>query len=92
MHISMGYAEAIIGAEGTNIDYIRRTSGAIISVRESAIMPEEMRVDIRGSSSQVQLAQELIKVIKSLLFLLLLSNFILILLVSLHVVLPLYLE
>ncbi|GAB2291420.1 hypothetical protein Dimus_025676 [Dionaea muscipula] len=60
MQIPLSYAEDIIGAGGKNIAYIRRTSGAILTVQESRV-PDEITVEIKGTSSQVQLAQELIQ-------------------------------
>lgn len=61
MQIPLSYAEDIIGIQGTNIAYIRRTSGAILTVQESRV-PDEIVVEIKGSSTQVQLAQQLIQV------------------------------
>lgn len=62
MQIPLAYAEDIIGVQGTNIDYIRRSSGAILSVEESRGLPEEITVEIKGTSSQVHAAQQLIQV------------------------------
>lgn len=61
MQIPLSYAEDIIGIEGTNIAYIRRTSGAILTVQEIRGLPDEIAVEIKGTSSQVQLAQQLIQ-------------------------------
>ncbi|KAK7329149.1 hypothetical protein VNO77_23296 [Canavalia gladiata] len=60
MQIPLSYAEDIIGIQGTNIDHIRRTSGAILTVQESRV-PDEIIVEIKGTSSQVQTAQQLIQ-------------------------------
>ncbi|KAF7806678.1 RNA-binding KH domain-containing protein PEPPER-like [Senna tora] len=60
MQIPLSYAEDIIGIQGTNIAYIRRTSGAILTVQESRV-PDEIIVEIKGTSTQVQLAQQLIQ-------------------------------
>ncbi|KAL1359376.1 hypothetical protein HN51_004694 [Arachis hypogaea] len=60
MQIPLSYAEDIIGVQGTNIEYIRRTSGAILTVQESRV-PDEIVVEIKGSSSQVQTAEQLIQ-------------------------------
>ncbi|KAL2340528.1 hypothetical protein Fmac_008468 [Flemingia macrophylla] len=60
MQIPLSYAEDIIGIQGANIDYIRRTSGAILTVQESRV-PDEIVVEIKGTSSQVQTAQQLIQ-------------------------------
>lgn len=62
MQIPLAYAEDIIGVQGTNIDYIRRSSGAILTVQESRGLPEEITVEIKGTSPQVQAAQQLIQV------------------------------
>lgn len=62
MQIPLDYAEDIIGVQGTNIDYIRRSSGAILTVQESRGLPEQITVEIKGSTSQVQAAQQLIQV------------------------------
>ncbi|XP_043710010.1 RNA-binding KH domain-containing protein PEPPER-like isoform X1 [Telopea speciosissima] len=61
MQIPLSYAEDIIGTGGANIAYIRRTSGAILTVQESRGHPDEITVEIKGSSSQVQTAQQLIQ-------------------------------
>ncbi|XP_011094105.1 RNA-binding KH domain-containing protein PEPPER [Sesamum indicum] len=61
MQIPLAYAEDIIGVQGANIDYIRRTSGAILTVQESRGLPDEITVEIKGTSSQVQAAQQLIQ-------------------------------
>lgn len=61
MQIPLGYAEDIIGIQGVNIAYIRRSSGAILTVQESRGAPDEITVEIKGSSSQVQAAQQLIQ-------------------------------
>ncbi|KAI4335357.1 hypothetical protein L6164_014009 [Bauhinia variegata] len=60
MQIPLSYAEDIIGIQGTNIAYIRRTSGAILTVQEAGV-PDEIIVEIKGTSSQVQMAQQLIQ-------------------------------
>nr|KYP57526.1 Poly(rC)-binding protein 3 [Cajanus cajan] len=64
MQIPLSYAEDIIGIQGANIDYIRRTSGAILTVQESRV-PDEIIVEIKGTSSQVQMAQQLIQEVVS---------------------------
>ncbi|KAJ0030638.1 hypothetical protein Pint_14003 [Pistacia integerrima] len=61
MQIPISYAEDIIGIGGNSIEHIRRTSGAIITVQESRGLPDEITVEIKGSSSQVQMAQQLIQ-------------------------------
>ncbi|GAB2267405.1 hypothetical protein Dimus_002388 [Dionaea muscipula] len=60
MQIPLSYAEDIIGTAGQTIAYIRRTSGAILRVQESRV-PDEITVEIKGTSSQVQVAQNLIQ-------------------------------
>ncbi|KAJ1266190.1 hypothetical protein BS78_08G131700 [Paspalum vaginatum] len=59
MQVPLSYADAVIGSAGASISYIRRHSGATISIQEGA--PGEMTVEITGSASQVQTAQQLIK-------------------------------
>ncbi|MCD7461508.1 hypothetical protein HAX54_046301 [Datura stramonium] len=61
MQIPLAYAEDIIGIGGANIAYIRRTSGAILTVQESRALSDEITVEIKGTSSQVQTAQQLIQ-------------------------------
>ncbi|KAE8720757.1 RNA-binding KH domain-containing protein PEPPER [Hibiscus syriacus] len=61
MQIPFSYAEDIIGIGGVNIAYIRRTSGAVITVQESGGLSDEITVEIKGTSIQVQLAQQLIQ-------------------------------
>lgn len=65
MQVPLSYADAVIGAAGASISYIRRHSGATISIQEG--VPGEMTVEITGSASQVQTAQQLIKVFSSVL-------------------------
>ncbi|GAB2218296.1 hypothetical protein Droror1_Dr00001516 [Drosera rotundifolia] len=60
MQIPLSYAEDIIGTAGQNIAYIRRTSGAVLTVQESRV-PDEITVEIKGTSTQVQIAQDLIQ-------------------------------
>ncbi|KAK1434808.1 hypothetical protein QVD17_00562 [Tagetes erecta] len=60
MQIPLVYAEDIIGVGGTNIAYIRRTSGALLTVQESVGLPDEIIVEIKGTASQVQTAEQLI--------------------------------
>ncbi|KAJ8633827.1 hypothetical protein MRB53_027163 [Persea americana] len=61
MQIPLSYAEDIIGVGGVNIAYIRRTSGATLTVQESRGLPDEITVEIKGTSTQVQTAQQLIQ-------------------------------
>lgn len=61
MQIPLSYADAIIGGAGANISYMRRTSGATITIQETRSVPGEMTVEIHGSASQVQTAQQLIQ-------------------------------
>lgn len=62
MQIPLSYAESIIGIGGANIAYIRRSSGAILTVQESRGLLDEITVEIKGSATQVQTAQQLIQV------------------------------
>ncbi|KAH8503992.1 hypothetical protein H0E87_011582 [Populus deltoides] len=61
MQVPLSYAEDIIGVAGSNIAYIRRTSRAILSIQESRGLPDEITVEIKGTSAQVQMAQQLIQ-------------------------------
>jgi len=61
MQIPLSYAEAILGTKGTNIALIRRSSGAFLTVQESRGLPDEITVEIKGTSSQVQTAQHMIQ-------------------------------
>ncbi|XP_058104094.1 RNA-binding KH domain-containing protein PEPPER [Magnolia sinica] len=61
MQIPLTYAEDIIGVGGANIAYVRRSSGAILTVQESRGLPDEITVEIKGTSTQVQVAQQLIQ-------------------------------
>ncbi|KAM0857326.1 hypothetical protein ACQ4PT_048520 [Festuca glaucescens] len=59
MQVPLSYVDAVIGSAGANISYIRKHSGATVSIQEG--VPGEMTVEIVGSASQVQTAQQLIK-------------------------------
>ncbi|KAH6824008.1 RNA-binding KH domain-containing protein [Perilla frutescens var. hirtella] len=61
IQIQLAYADAVIGVNGANISYIRRTSGATIAIQETRGVPGEMTVEINGSASQVQAAHQLIQ-------------------------------
>ncbi|XP_043691153.1 flowering locus K homology domain-like isoform X1 [Telopea speciosissima] len=61
MQIPLSYADAVIGTAGASISYIRRASGATITIQETRGVPGEMTVEINGTSSQVQAAQQLIQ-------------------------------
>ncbi|MCE2056210.1 hypothetical protein HAX54_044265 [Datura stramonium] len=61
MQISLSYGDAVIGTSSSNISYIRRISGASIAIQEIRGVPGEMIVEITGSASQVQSAQQLIQ-------------------------------
>ncbi|CAN0892828.1 Flowering locus K homology domain [Linum grandiflorum] len=61
MQVPLAYADAVIGTGGASISYIRRASGATVTVQESRVVPGEMTVEISGSASQVQTAQQLIQ-------------------------------
>ena len=66
MQIPLLYADAVIGTNGATISYIRRASGATVTIQESRGAPGEMTVEINGTASQVQAAQQLIQVIVDL--------------------------
>ncbi|XP_019428445.1 PREDICTED: flowering locus K homology domain-like isoform X2 [Lupinus angustifolius] len=61
MQIPLSYADAVIGASGSNISYIRRASGASITIQETRGVPGEMTVEISGTASQIQTAQQLVQ-------------------------------
>ncbi|XP_068660395.1 flowering locus K homology domain-like [Aristolochia californica] len=61
MQIPLSYADAVIGTAGASISYIRRASGATITIQETRGVPGEMTVEINGSATQVQTAQQLIQ-------------------------------
>ncbi|XP_020592643.1 RNA-binding KH domain-containing protein PEPPER-like isoform X2 [Phalaenopsis equestris] len=61
MQIPLSYAEDIIGIGGGNIAYIRRTSGAVLTVQETRGVPDEITVEIKGNPSEVQKAQQIIQ-------------------------------
>uniref|UniRef100_A0A0C9SAV4 TSA: Wollemia nobilis Ref_Wollemi_Transcript_1791_1926 transcribed RNA sequence n=1 Tax=Wollemia nobilis TaxID=56998 RepID=A0A0C9SAV4_9CONI len=61
MQIPLSFADAIIGTAGANISYMRRTSGATIAIQETRGVPGEMTVEIHGTATQVQTAQQLIQ-------------------------------
>ncbi|KAL5702036.1 hypothetical protein ACHQM5_027305 [Ranunculus cassubicifolius] len=61
MQVPLSYADAVIGNAGANISYIRRASGATITIQETRGVPGEMTVEINGTASQVQTAQQLIQ-------------------------------
>ncbi|KAL8542025.1 hypothetical protein ACS0TY_003038 [Phlomoides rotata] len=61
MQILLSYADAVIGTQGSNISYIRRVSGATVAIQETRGVPGEMTVEISGTASQVQTAQQLIQ-------------------------------
>lgn len=63
MQIPLSYADSIIGTAGANISYMRRTSGATITIQETRGVHGEMTVEIHGTATQVQTAQQLIQVI-----------------------------
>ncbi|KAB1208873.1 hypothetical protein CJ030_MR6G011309 [Morella rubra] len=61
IQIPLLYADTVIGASGANISYIRRASGASIAIQETRGMPGEMTVEINGSASQIQTAEQMIQ-------------------------------
>lgn len=61
MQIPFTYAEDIIGVDGANIGYIRQRSGATVTIQESP-HPNQITVEIKGTSSQAQIAEQLIQV------------------------------
>ncbi|KAI5060899.1 hypothetical protein GOP47_0023404 [Adiantum capillus-veneris] len=61
MQIPLSYADAIIGTAGANISYMRRSSGATITIQETRGVHGEMTVEIHGTAPQVQAAQQLVQ-------------------------------
>ncbi|KAH7284007.1 hypothetical protein KP509_34G035300 [Ceratopteris richardii] len=61
MQVPLHYAEAIIGTSGANISYMRRSSGATITIQETRGVRGEMTVEIHGTAAQVQTAQQLVQ-------------------------------
>ncbi|CAH9113991.1 unnamed protein product [Cuscuta europaea] len=61
MQIPLSYADAVIGTNGSSISYIRRVSGSTVTIQEARGIPGEMTVEINGTASQVQTAQQLIQ-------------------------------
>ncbi|KAF7817816.1 flowering locus K homology domain [Senna tora] len=61
MQIPLSYADAVIGTAGASISYTRRISGATVTIQETRGVPGEMTVEISGTASQVQTAQQLIQ-------------------------------
>ncbi|XP_074286828.1 RNA-binding KH domain-containing protein PEPPER-like [Silene latifolia] len=61
MQIPLSYAEDIIGVAGTNIARIRSSSGAVLTIQESHGQGHEIIVEIKGTATQVQTAQQLIQ-------------------------------
>ncbi|KAH1081412.1 hypothetical protein J1N35_021173 [Gossypium stocksii] len=61
MQIPLSYANAVIGTSGANISYMRRASGAAIAIQETRDVPGDMTVEISGSASEVQAAEQLIR-------------------------------
>ncbi|CAN4111318.1 unnamed protein product [Withania somnifera] len=61
MQIPLAFADAVIGTNGATISYIRRVSGATVTIQETKGVPGEMTVEINGTASQVQTAQQLIQ-------------------------------
>lgn len=62
MQIPLLYADAVIGTAGASISYIRRFSGATVTIQETRGVPTEMTVEIGGTASQVQAAKQMINV------------------------------
>eukprot|EP01018_Ginkgo_biloba_P016426 Gb_28050 [translate_table: standard] len=61
MQIPLSYADAIIGSAGANISYARRTSGATITIQETRGVAGEMTIEVHGTATQVQTAQQIIQ-------------------------------
>ena len=65
MQVPLSYAEDIIGIAGRNIAYIRRSSGAALSIQESQGRGGEITIEIKGTATEVEIAQQLIQVCKT---------------------------
>ncbi|KAK8945787.1 hypothetical protein KSP40_PGU003689 [Platanthera guangdongensis] len=61
MQMPLSYAEDIVGIGGGNIAYIRRASGAVLTVQETIGSPDEITVEIKGTSSQVHMAHQIVQ-------------------------------
>ncbi|KAK9735266.1 hypothetical protein RND81_04G194900 [Saponaria officinalis] len=61
MQVPLQYADAVIGTNGSTVSYVRRASGATVTIQETTGVPGEMTVEINGTASQVQAAQQLIQ-------------------------------
>nr|XP_043628337.1 RNA-binding KH domain-containing protein PEPPER-like [Erigeron canadensis] len=61
MQIPLVYTDAVIGLGGRNIAYVRQTSGATLTIKDSQGLPDEMTLELKGTLSQVQTAQQLIE-------------------------------
>ena len=64
MAVPVAYTDAIIGVHGANIEYLRRTSGANVSIHESVSASSgqaELTVEIKGTTQQVQTAEQLLQ-------------------------------
>ncbi|KHG14528.1 Poly (rC)-binding 1 [Gossypium arboreum] len=57
MQIPLSYADAVIGTAGASISYIRRVSGATVTIQETRGVPGEMTVEISGTASQNFMAE-----------------------------------
>ncbi|VAI54502.1 unnamed protein product [Triticum turgidum subsp. durum] len=63
MQIPLLQAEEIIGVRGRTIAHIRSVSGAVVVLEETGNYLDEVLVSIKGTSSQVQTAHQLIQVL-----------------------------
>ncbi|KAI5057207.1 hypothetical protein GOP47_0027222 [Adiantum capillus-veneris] len=61
LQIPLAYMDSIIGIAGSNISYIRRTSGAIVTMQEVRGSPGEMTMEIHGTASEVQAAEQMVQ-------------------------------
>lgn len=71
MQVPIFYAEAVIGPTGARIDYIRQASGSSVVIKD--LDDSAMSIEITGSAAtDVQIAEQLIKVAAAFIILLLL--------------------
>ncbi|KAK6915392.1 K Homology domain, type 1, partial [Dillenia turbinata] len=57
IQIPLSYADAVIGTAGASISYIRRASGATVTIQETRGVPGEMTVEINGTATQNFMAE-----------------------------------
>ncbi|KAL5782876.1 hypothetical protein ACOSP7_007905 [Xanthoceras sorbifolium] len=61
MEVPLSYVDKVIGEGGVQIEYIRRSSRAIVNVKMSSCSPDKATIEMKGTFSQIQKAQQLIQ-------------------------------